>query len=170
MIKFLVGAGLWVGLAAVVYASGPEDAKAEGVSLASSAEQMPAAVSEAVVEDTSVAAEVARIIETLNTVENEGAALQSGLASFYGRPFHGRRTASGEIFNMTALTAAHPTLPFGTQLKVTNTHNQQTVVVRINDRGPYKGQRIIDLSQAAAAKIGMLGRGLASVVIEVFKP
>ena len=98
------------------------------------------------------------------------APLQTGVASYYGKWFHGRKTANGEIFNMTTLTAAHPTLPFGTLLKVTNTHNNESVVVRINDRGPYKGQRIIDLSQAAAAKIGMIGRGLASVVLEIFKP
>lgn len=96
--------------------------------------------------------------------------LQSGIASYYGKWFHGRKTANGEIFNMTTLTAAHPTLPFGTLLKVTNTHNNESVVVRVNDRGPYKGQRIIDLSQAAAAKIGMIGRGLATVVLEIFKP
>ena len=96
--------------------------------------------------------------------------LQSGLASYYGKWFHGRKTANGEIFNMTTLTAAHPTLPFGTLLKVTNTQNDQSVVVRVNDRGPYKGQRIIDLSHYAASKIGMLSRGLATVVVEIFKP
>ena len=96
--------------------------------------------------------------------------LQSGLASYYGKWFHGRKTANGEIFNMTTLTAAHPTLPFGTLLKVTNTQNDQSVVVRVNDRGPYKGQGIIDLSHYAASKIGMLSRGLATVVIEIFKP
>jgi rare lipoprotein A len=108
--------------------------------------------------------------ETNTAVPAPTTLLQSGLASYYGKWFHGRKTANGEIFNMTTLTAAHPTLPFGTLLKVTNTHNDQSVVVRVNDRGPYKGQRIIDLSQYAAAKIGMLSRGLATVVIEIFKP
>lgn len=75
----------------------------------------------------------------------------SGLASWYGPGFHGRRSANGEIYNQHALTAAHRSLPFGTRVKVTNTRTGRSVVVRINDRGPYAGGRIIDLSAAAAA-------------------
>ena len=81
---------------------------------------------------------------------NRGIFYQQGIASWYGREFNGRPTASGEIFNDSQLTAAHPILPFGTMLKVTNQHNNKTVTVRVNDRGPFVAARIIDLSRAAA--------------------
>lgn len=81
---------------------------------------------------------------------------QEGLAVWYGPGFHGKRTASGEIYDMHALTAAHPTLPFGTRVRVTNLKNGRSVVVRINDRGPFGGRYIIDLSYAAAKAIGAL--------------
>lgn len=90
-----------------------------------------------------------------------------GVASWYGRAFHGRPTASGELFDMHAFTAAHPTLPFGTLVEVRSLVNGRKVQVRINDRGPYKGKRMIDLSRAAAAKIGLLGRGLKRVELRV---
>ncbi len=89
--------------------------------------------------------------------------LGQGLASFYGRKFHGRRTASGERFDMHALTAAHRDLPFGTKLRVRNLRNGKEVVVRVNDRGPFKKGRIIDVSRAAAEALGMLGRGIEKV-------
>jgi rare lipoprotein A len=89
----------------------------------------------------------------------------SGLASYYGKEFHGKKTASGEPFNMNALTAAHRTLPFGTMAKVTNTKNGKSVTVRINDRGPFIAGRIIDLSSAAAKAIGLPGVGQVSVAI-----
>ena len=81
----------------------------------------------------------------------------SGMASWYGPGFHGRRTASGETFNANAMTAAHRTLPFGTRVRVANKRTGRSVVVRINDRGPYAHGRIIDLSQAAAQAIGVSG-------------
>ncbi|WP_038057352.1 septal ring lytic transglycosylase RlpA family protein [Thermus amyloliquefaciens] len=81
---------------------------------------------------------------------------QEGLAVWYGPGFHGKRTASGERYDMYALTAAHPTLPFGTRVRVTNLKNGRSVVVRINDRGPFGGKYIIDLSYAAAKAIGAL--------------
>lgn len=87
----------------------------------------------------------------------------TGRASYYGRNHHGRRTASGQRFNMWALTAAHKTLPFGTCLAVMNTKTDKTVIVRINDRGPYHGNRILDLSQGAASKIGMIKTGVATI-------
>ncbi|MCL1471243.1 septal ring lytic transglycosylase RlpA family protein [Argonema antarcticum] len=90
-----------------------------------------------------------------------------GLASWYGPGFHGNRSANGEIFNQNALTAAHRTLPFGTQVRVTNLNNGLSVVVRINDRGPYSGRRIIDLSAAAARTLGMIQTGVATVSLEV---
>ena len=88
---------------------------------------------------------------------------QRGLASWYGPRFHGRRTASGEIFNRRALTAAHRTLPFGTRVCVRSHLTGRAVVVRINDRGPFTGNRVIDLSQAAAQELGMQGLGIKPV-------
>jgi rare lipoprotein A len=98
---------------------------------------------------------------------NATVTIQEGLVSWYGEYFHSRPTASGELFDSAALTMAHPTLPFGTQVKVTNLRNGRSVVVRVNDRGPFVGQRIADLSQAAAAYLGMLRRGIAHVRLEV---
>ncbi|MEM8725376.1 MAG: septal ring lytic transglycosylase RlpA family protein [Pseudomonadota bacterium] len=95
--------------------------------------------------------------------------LGAGVASYYGRRFHGRRTANGERFNMRAMTAAHRTLPFGTKVRVTNPRNGRSVVVRVNDRGPFIRGRSIDLSRAAAEKIGMISRGHARVNMEVVR-
>ena len=92
-----------------------------------------------------------------------------GQASWYGADFQGKLTASGEPFDMTELTAAHPTLPFGTQVRVINPKNGRSVVVRINDRGPYAGQRIIDLSRKAAELLGIKARGVGRVRLEVLK-
>ncbi len=91
--------------------------------------------------------------------------IDRGMASWYGQKFHGRRTASGEPFDMNALTAAHKTLPFGTQVRVRHARTGREVVVRINDRGPHVGGRIIDLSHAAAAAIGLVQTGVAPVVV-----
>ena len=87
-------------------------------------------------------------------------------ASYYGEPFHGRPTSSGEPFDMNAYTAAHRTLPFGTMVEVTNLGNGKKVIVRINDRGPFVGNREIDLSRAAAEALGMIGQGIARVSIK----
>ncbi|KGQ21546.1 septal ring lytic transglycosylase RlpA family protein [Thermus filiformis] len=81
---------------------------------------------------------------------------EEGLAVWYGPGFHGKKTASGEVYDMHALTAAHPRLPFGTRVRVTNLKNGKSVVVRINDRGPFGGRYVIDLSYAAARAIGAL--------------
>ncbi|WP_406820983.1 septal ring lytic transglycosylase RlpA family protein [Pseudomonas sp. KnCO4] len=91
---------------------------------------------------------------------------QTGTASYYGSRHHGKRTASGEPFNQNGLTAAHRSLPFGTRVRVTNTANQRSVVVRINDRGPHTRGRLIDLSRAAAEKIGMIRSGTAQVRVQ----
>jgi rare lipoprotein A len=91
----------------------------------------------------------------------------SGMASWYGPGFHGNYSASGEVFNENALTAAHRTLPFGTQVRVTNMDNGLSIVVRINDRGPFHGNRVIDLSTAAARAIGLVQSGVAPVNVEV---
>jgi rare lipoprotein A len=93
-----------------------------------------------------------------------------GFASWYGGVFNGRKTASGETFDMNAMTACHPTLPFGTKVRVENTRNHKSVIVRITDRGILYGRRVIDLSYAAAAKIGMTEAGVAPVTIEVLQP
>jgi len=94
-----------------------------------------------------------------------GDLLQRGIASWYGNPYHGRRTANGERYDMEALTAAHKTLPFGTQVTVLNRDNGRRVKVRINDRGPFIRGRIIDLSRRAARELDMLGSGTAEVAI-----
>ena len=90
-----------------------------------------------------------------------------GYASWYGDPYHGRRAANGEIYNKYKMTAAHLTLPFGTEVKVTDLENHRTVNVRINDRGPFAKGRIVDLSLAAAGQIQMVGPGTALVRLEV---
>ena len=94
---------------------------------------------------------------------------QQGRASWYGPGFNGRKTASGEIYDMNAMTAAHKSLPLGTKVKVTNLGNGKSVVVRINDRGPFYGNRILDLSKAAAGKIGSIEKGVADVSIVVLR-
>jgi rare lipoprotein A len=91
----------------------------------------------------------------------------SGAASWYGPGFQGRQTANGETFDQNALTAAHKTLPFGTQVRVTYEGTGESVVVRINDRGPYAHGRVIDLSREAAEEIGLLGAGVGQVRLEV---
>lgn len=92
---------------------------------------------------------------------------QIGAASWYGSKYHGRKTSSGERYNKNDMTAAHKTLPFGTKVKVTNPANNQSVVLRINDRGPFVGKRIIDVSEAAARKLDIHAAGVAKVVVEV---
>jgi len=96
-------------------------------------------------------------------IEAEPEVWRSGVASYYGARFNGRRTASGERFDMTAMTAAHKTLPFGTRVRVTNPRTGKSVVVRINDRGPYAHGREIDLSRAAATQLGLIQRGHGTV-------
>jgi rare lipoprotein A len=91
---------------------------------------------------------------------------QEGIASWYGREFDGRPTASGEIYDSSQLTAAHPNLPFGTMLVITNKHNNKKVTVRVNDRGPFVAARIIDVSRAAAEQLDMIITGTAPVIVE----
>jgi len=98
-----------------------------------------------------------------------GGYIERGIASWYGKDFHGRPTASGEIYNMYRLTAAHRLLPLGTIARVTNLKNGRSVVVKINDRGPFVDGRIIDLSYKAALKLGMVEDGLAPVEIRILK-
>ena len=94
---------------------------------------------------------------------------QQGPASWYGTPFHGRKTANGETYNMNEMTAAHKELPLGTRVEVTNLSNGRKVVVRINDRGPFHGNRVLDLSRAAAQELGTLNAGVAQVQIRALQ-
>lgn len=110
-----------------------------------------------------------KVVEEPDPVRVELAALSSkqvGRASYYGRNHHGRKTASGQKFNMWGLSAAHKTLPFGTCLSVMNTQNGQSAIVVVNDRGPYVGSRVLDLSQGAATKIGMIKTGVATITYQ----
>jgi rare lipoprotein A len=100
-------------------------------------------------------------------IERGNYSVQEGVVSWYGAQFHDRKTASGERFDSGAFTMAHPKLPFGTMVRVTNLRNGRSVVVRVNDRGPFVGKRIADLSQAAASEIGMMHKGVARARIEV---
>lgn len=92
-----------------------------------------------------------------------------GIASYYADEFHGRTTANGETYDMHALTAAHRTLPFNTVVRVTHLENRRSVVVRINDRGPFKDDRVIDLSLEAAKQIGLIANGTGPVLLEVLE-
>jgi rare lipoprotein A len=94
-------------------------------------------------------------------------AVQTGMASWYGPGFHGQETSSGEIYDQHQLTAAHRTLPLGTRVEVTNLANRRSIEVRINDRGPFFGDRVIDLSYAAARALDLIGPGTAPVQIQV---
>ena len=95
---------------------------------------------------------------------------QRGIASWYGKRFHGQKTASGEPYDMYAMTAAHPTLPIPSYARVTNVRNGRQVVVRINDRGPFHSNRVIDLSYAAAYRLGYIEAGSAEVEVEAVVP
>jgi rare lipoprotein A len=149
--------------------SGPEPVVPSAATAASANQAKPAPLGESVVliaplkgGDVITAADA----ETMAPVAQPGKPgkpLAKGMASWYGPGFHGRRTASGERYDMHALTAAHKTLPFGTKVRVRSVHTGKEVVVRINDRGPYKHQRIIDLSQAAMVALGLMGRGVTEV-------
>lgn len=96
-------------------------------------------------------------------------ASKTGIASYYSNKLHGRKTASGEIYDKNKFTAAHRTVKFGTNLIVTNLNNNKSVKVRVNDRGPFSQKRIIDISYAAAKKIGLVRKGRAKVRIDILK-
>ena len=104
--------------------------------------------------------------QTYHPLESASGFTENGIASWYGRDFHGKTTANGERYNMYGMTAAHKLLPFGTQVRVTNKNNGKSIVVRINDRGPFVANRVIDLTKTGAEKIDMLGPGTAPVRLE----
>ncbi len=99
--------------------------------------------------------------------EPEPSSRLAGVASYYADEFNGRKTASGEVYDMNEMTAAHRTLPFGTKVKVTNVDTGRSVVVRINDRGPFKDDRVIDLSFGAAKQLGLISVGTARVILQI---
>ena len=102
-------------------------------------------------------------------MERTATKISTGVVSWYGDKFHGRKTASGEKYDKHELTAAHKSLPFGTKVKVTNIRNGKSVVVEINDRGPYAKSRVLDLSQAAFSEIGHTNTGVMQVEYEIMK-
>lgn len=104
---------------------------------------------------------------TLNSSKNYN---ETGVASWYGTKFHARKTSSGEPYNMLGMTAAHKTLPLPTYVEVTNLKNDRKIIVKVNDRGPFESNRIIDLSYVAAKKLGMLGHGTANVRVRAINP
>jgi len=153
-------------------ASAPPDSVAAAVGDASAVEVLreavvwsPAPGVVVVARDSAALATLLEPAEAERPVER-GAFVGTGVASFYGERFRGRRTASGERFNPDGLTCAHRTLPFGTRLRVTSLRTGRSVVVRVTDRGPFHGGRVIDLSRAAARQIGMVGAGTGRVRIE----
>ena len=93
----------------------------------------------------------------------------NGTSSYYGKDFHGKLTANGEIYDMYGLTAAHKTLPLNTIIRVTNTSNEKSLILRVNDRGPYIAGRILDCSYGAALKLGFIETGITQVRIEVIE-
>ena len=113
--------------------------------------------------------QASRVVAPAVTKPRKHRPILSGLASWYGGVFEGRRTANGEVFSKYAMTACHRTLPFGTLVRVINLRNKQSVIVRINDRGELRPDRVIDLSSAAAEKIGIMEAGLAPVKLEIVK-
>lgn len=108
--------------------------------------------------------------KSYDVMQDERGYKQRGIASWYGTGFHGRATANGEKYDMYAMTAAHKTLPIPSYVRVTNVQNNQSVIVRVNDRGPFHGARIIDLSYAAAAKLDVIRHGTADVTVEAIDP
>lgn len=108
------------------------------------------------------------VIDKLNDVASNTVRQfsQTGVASWYGRQFHGRKTANGETFDMNALTAAHRSLPLNCYIRVTNKNNGKSVIVKVNDRGPFHGNRVVDLSYGAAKRLGITNAGVAKVSIE----
>lgn len=107
---------------------------------------------------------------TYYLIEDETDYKERGIASWYGKKFHGRRTSNGEVYDMYAMTAAHKKLPIPSYVRVTNLENDRQVVVRVNDRGPFHDNRIIDLSYAAAQRLGFVDTGVAEVEVEIIVP
>lgn len=110
------------------------------------------------------------VCSSLTTMATNALAIETGVASYYSDKFHGRKTASGERYDRNKLTAAHRTLPIGSQIEVVNLKNKNSVIVTINDRGPYAGKRALDLSYAAAKELGLIAMGVAPVTYTLVNP
>lgn len=132
--------------------------------------QKPDSLNQAVPESTINTVDRPADAAAANPVNNAVDNTFVGKATYYAHEFHGRKTASGERFNMNELTAAHKSLPFNTQVRVTNISNQKSVVVRVNDRGPFCKGCLIDLSYRAAQEIDMIKSGITQVKIEILRP
>ena len=156
--------GMTTAVAATILGVTGVASTSETKAVASQAETTPMSVDSQLVMD-----EQPSRIEIAHHTKRKYAKITDGVASWYGPGFHGRISANGEIYDQNALTAAHKTLPFDSVVRVTNLRNGRSVVVRINDRGPYVGERIIDLSAAAARKIGMINKGVDRVRVELLK-
>jgi rare lipoprotein A len=143
---------------------GPEDTPPSNL------DQIPDAVPQAVTPNPNNSKPYVALGQTYEPMKSIQPFKQSGRASWYGKRFHGRKTASGERYDMYAMTAAHPTLPLPSYVRVTNLNNDRSVIVRVNDRGPFARDRIIDLSYAAANKIDLIKHGTAKVEIELVTP
>lgn len=153
-------------------ATGPEQAR-EGVSTGEAAQRLPPSPQPPLAppKRQGAASPEAAVSDAMGDAPPQSwQELMRGTASWYGGRFHGRRTASGEIYDMNSLTAAHPSLPFGTVVRVRSLVNGREVDVRINDRGPHLAGRIIDLSRAAAQALGLGAAGLKQVVLSVLQP
>lgn len=163
-------AALLTALAALSLPASVGRAEAPQLSVAAAFADLGPATSEPFAEARAVdVTEVIPTLAPLDTATDTAAAspLGQGMASYYGRELAGNRTANGEAFDPAELTAAHRSLPFGSRVRVTNQRNGMSVIVRINDRGPFARSRLIDLSQAAAERIDMVRSGQASVSIEL---
>lgn len=145
-------------LALAIAATLPAQAQAPAAPPKAETASAPASAPQAVT-PAPAAAPVAKPAPAANAME--------GLAAYYSNRLNGRRTASGKVFNQSKLTAAHQTLPFGTKVKVTNTKNNRSVVVVVNDRGPTQAGRVVDLSRAAASQLRMVRAGLVPVKLEI---
>lgn len=156
-----------IGLVSLLVLLQPQDGRGATTDEASSPETI-----EPVKSDKPVTRGAAKLLDALSIDKwkEQSKRKQQGLSSWYGKQFHGRKTASGERFDMHAMTAAHRTLPLQTHVRVTNLANGKSVVVRINDRGPRLHNRIIDLSHGAAQVLGFIKKGLARVEVEVLPP
>jgi rare lipoprotein A len=119
---------------------------------------------------TALAADEEQVIDSSSAMELQPQKTLNGHASWYGPGFHGRKTASGERFDRNEMSAAHKTLPFGTLVRVIDEKTGKSVLVKINDRGPYVRGRLLDLSEAAAQRLGIRGRGTGNVRLEIFSP
>jgi rare lipoprotein A len=108
--------------------------------------------------------------KTYYTMQSASGYREKGIASWYGKKFHGRKTSSGEVYDMFAMTAAHKTLPLPTYVRVTNLENGRSVIVKVNDRGPFHDNRLIDLSYSAATKLGIIAKGTGLVHVEAISP